>query len=131
MTYLRYRKVLDYAIVDIVDLKHSSLRYCEIEREISVHCRVSSATLSRHLTRLVGRNVLHRIVEENGHTFYSLTKRFKESMDIQKKHYPVNYIEKTLSLHDFRQFDYSFTFSKERKSWPREYLYQTGEELFT
>ena len=37
----------------------------------------------------------------NGHTFYSLTKEFNASLNIQRKHYPTGYLEKTLSLHNF------------------------------
>jgi DNA-binding HxlR family transcriptional regulator len=116
----RYKSILDYAIVDIFDTEHSCLRYHEIEQEISLYCKVSSATLSLHLIRLVERNVLARRVDDNGHTFYSLTKRFKGSLDIQKKHYPTNYIEKTLSLHDFGEFN-GHSFHRMRESTRKFY----------
>ena len=118
MTYRRYKYILDYAIVDILDTKHTSyLRYHELEQEISLHGKLSSATLVRHLTRLVGRNVLERRIEQNNSkTFYSLTKEFKVSLDIQKKHYPKGYFEKTLSLNNFTNFDYGFTLSKAKYS---------------
>jgi DNA-binding HxlR family transcriptional regulator len=118
LTYRRYKYILDYAIVDILDTKHRSyLRYHELEQEISLHCKLSSATLVRHLTRLVGRNVLERRIEQNNSkTFYSLTKEFKVSLDIQKKHYPKSYFEKTLSLNNFTNFDYGFTLSKAKYS---------------
>lgn len=70
-----------------------------------------SATLSLHLRALVGGNVLQRKVEKNGHTFYSLTSKFREALEIQKKHYPTNYIEKTLSLSTFRKQPW-FSFRK-------------------
>jgi hypothetical protein len=113
LTYRRYKYILDYAIVDILDTKHPSyLRYHELEQEISLHCKLSSATLLRHLTRLLGRNVLERTEQNNSNTFYSLTKEFKVSLDIHKKHYPKSYFEKTLSLNNFPNFDYGFTLSE-------------------
>ena len=96
-----YKDTLDYAIVDILDTKKYRLRYHEIEEEIRLYCKLSSSTLSRHLTGLINRNILHKEQEMNGHTFYSLTKGFNDSLNIQRKHYPTGYLEKTLSLHNF------------------------------
>ena len=96
-----YKDTLDYAIVDILDTKKYRLRYHEIEEEIRSHCKLSSSTLSRHLTGLINRNILHKEQEMNGHTFYSLTEEFNDSLNLQRKHYPTGYLEKTLSLHNF------------------------------
>jgi DNA-binding HxlR family transcriptional regulator len=106
---------LDYTILDILDTKYPlSLRYLELEEEINLHCKskVSSSTLSRRLTRLVGRRIVDRKEERKyGPTYYSLTKQCKDSLDIQKKCYPANYLEKTLTFFD--SFDYSFNFGKD------------------
>ena len=106
-----YKDALDYAIVDILEAKELALRYHELEGEIRSYCSVSSATLSLHLRALVGGNVLQRRIEKNGHTFYSLTSEFKEALEIQKKHYPTNYLEETLLLSTFRKRPW-FSFRK-------------------
>jgi DNA-binding transcriptional ArsR family regulator len=105
---------LDYAIVDILDTKYpSSLRHKELVEEISKYCRVPDSTLSRHLKRLVGKEILYRREDKKyGPTFYSLTKKFKDSLDIQKKHYSTNYLEKTFSLYPFYKSAISFSFKK-------------------
>ena len=54
-----------------------------------------------YLTRLINRNILHKEQEINGHTFYSLIEEFNDSLNLQRKHYPTGYLEKTLSLHNF------------------------------
>ena len=88
-------------MVNILDTKKYRLRYHELEEEIRSYCKLSSPTLSRHLTRLINRNVLYKDEQINGHTFYSLTEEFNDSLNIQRKHYPTGYLEKTLSLHNF------------------------------
>jgi hypothetical protein len=47
------------------------------------------------------KGVLHRKIEENLTTHYSLTKEFKDSLDIQKGKSPTTYIQNTLSLAQF------------------------------
>src|SRR6476620_6022808 len=96
-----YKDALDYAIIEIVDTKGSPLRYHELEEEINLHCNLCSATLSLHLRKLVDREVLYRREEKNGHTFYSLTKKFKDALDIQKKRNTTKFIEKTLDISTF------------------------------
>ena len=44
------------------------------------------------------KGVLHRKVEENRSTHYSLTKQFKDSLDRQKGESTTTYIQDTLSL---------------------------------
>jgi DNA-binding HxlR family transcriptional regulator len=121
-----YKHVLDYAIVEILDAIYPSfLRYHELEQEISLHCRIPSSTLSRHLKRLVGKEILSRREEKKyGPTFYSLTKKFKDSLDIQKKHYPPSYLEKTFLLHPFNKNANSFDFKKEWLHIGKKYPWQ-------
>jgi DNA-binding MarR family transcriptional regulator len=117
MTYRRYKYILDYAIVDVLDTKLPSyLRYQELEQEISLHCKLSSSTLARHLKRLVGGTIVERKVEKDGHTSYSLTRDFREKLDIKKKSYPMNYLDMTFSLYPFNQYQYevSYSFHKDR-----------------
>jgi arginine repressor len=95
-----YKHALDYAIVEILD-KKSSLRYYELEEELSLYHKPSTSTLSRHLERLIRRRILRRIRKDNGNTFYSLSDLFKGSLDKQKKDNSTNYLEKTLSLPEF------------------------------
>jgi DNA-binding HxlR family transcriptional regulator len=127
----RYKDILDYTIIDILDTKYPScLRYYELEREISLHCKISSSTLARHLARLVGRKALDRQEEKKyGHTFYSLTKEFKDSLHIQKKYYPKNYFEKTLSLNNYRITDYGFDFDKNRDNVFREQVVEYVQSI--
>jgi hypothetical protein len=66
-------------------------------------CGIKSQYLS-----LIYKDVLHRKVEENRSTHYSLTRQFKDSLDIHKKKYPTIYIEKTLSLLQFSEYPDSF-----------------------
>jgi hypothetical protein len=80
-------------IVEILEKKYShSLRYKELEEEVNLRCKgkkPSTATLTKYLDMLCGRKsqylsfiykgVLHRKVEENRSTHYSLTKQFKDS----------------------------------------------------
>jgi len=109
-----YKEALDYAVVDILDRKYPVyLRYNELVQEITIYCSVPPSTLSRHLKRLVGKEILYRREDKKyGPTFYSLTKKFKDSLDIQKKHYATNYIEKTVSLYPYNQSAVGFDFKK-------------------
>ena len=45
--------------------------------------------------------MVNRKIEENLTTHYSLTKEFKDSLDIQKGKSPTTYIEDALSLSQF------------------------------
>jgi hypothetical protein len=102
-------------IVEILEKKYShSLRYKELEEEVNLRCKgkkPSTATLTKYLDMLCGRKsqylsfiykgVLHRKVEENRSTHYSLTKQFKDSLDRQKGESTTTYIQDTLSLPQF------------------------------
>jgi hypothetical protein len=100
-----YKHELDYVIVEILDSKYPLyLRYSEIEKTINAGLsrKVPSATLSSHLLDLnLFRNVLNKRKEKNRHTFYSLTKKFKDDLDIQKRKYPTTFAKVTLSLPKF------------------------------
>jgi hypothetical protein len=100
-----YKHELDYFVVEMLDVVYPSyLRYGDIEKEISSHLshKVPSATLSFHLWDLFRfRHVLDKRKEKNRHTYYSLTKEFKDALDKQKKEYPANFAKKTLSLENF------------------------------
>ena len=100
-----YKHELDYVIVEILDTKYPSyLRYSELEKEINsgLSRKVSPATLSFHLSELsFFRNVLDKRKEKNRHTSYSLTKKFKDELDIQKRKYPTTFAKETLSLRNF------------------------------
>jgi hypothetical protein len=99
-------------IVDILEKKYPhSLTNKELKNEVNVHCKgkePSSATFTNYLYMLSGRKsqyisfvykgVLHRKIEENLTTHYSLTKEFKDSLERQKEESPTNYIEDTLYL---------------------------------
>lgn len=119
------RYELDTMIVEIIEKKYpQSLRYKELEKKVNVRCqdlglkKPSTATLCNRLAILCGRKsqyslfinrrVLHRELRENRGTHYSFTEEFKHSMDIQKKHHPKNYVEKTLSLLQFSGYRDSF-----------------------
>jgi hypothetical protein len=102
-------------IVEILEKKYpNSLTYKELEKEVNLRYKgqePSSATLTNYLNMLSGRKtqyisfvykgVLHRKIEENLTTRYSLTKEFKDSLDIQKGKSPTTYIQDTLSLPQF------------------------------
>jgi hypothetical protein len=40
------------------------------------------------------RHVLDKKEEKNGYTFYSLTKEFKDQLDVQKKQHPTDYVKR-------------------------------------
>ena len=105
MTRFDYKETLDFVIVEIFEKKHpSTLRYSQLEKEISLYCKLSSATLSRHLKSLVHRNILEKKRERDVPIFYSLTKEFKKELAEYKKDYPSNYIGKILSSPKYRYY---------------------------
>lgn len=114
-----YKSALDYAIVDILDTKYPrSLGYNELVKGISRYCNVPPSTLSRHLKRVVAKEILSRREDRKyGPTFYSLTTKFKEALDIQRKHYPTNYLEKTFSLYPYSWWRYEVTFDFRKGGW--------------
>jgi DNA-binding HxlR family transcriptional regulator len=116
--------MLDYAIVEILDSKGMPLRYHELVEEIEKHCKISSSTLTLHLKRLAGRNVVERRLFENGHTAYALTKKFKGVSEIQRKKYPNKHWEMTLALEPFVKDTFEFGIPEVprpsiRTYWPR------------
>jgi len=109
-----YKDSLDYAIVDILDIYPQLLGYSEIVNEIKLYCNIPPSTFSRHLKRLVGKEILFRREDKKyGPTSYSLTKKFNDSLQIQKKHYPTNYFRKTFDLYPFNESAAYFNFKKE------------------
>jgi hypothetical protein len=102
-------------IVEILEYKYPhSLTYKELEKEVNLRCKgkePSSAIFTNYLYMLCGiysqylssiyKGVLSRKVEDNRSTHYSLTKEFKDSLDIQKRKSPTTYIEDALSLSQF------------------------------
>ncbi len=103
------------AIIEILEENYPySLSYKQLEEEVNFRCKgeePSSATFTNYLYMLSGiksqyisfvyKGVLHRKIEENLTTHYSLTKEFKDSLDIQKGKSPTTYIQYTLSLAQF------------------------------
>lgn len=83
------RDEIDTIIIKILDRKDTpSLRYKELEKEVNLRVegkKPSSATLSIHLTVLCDRNILHKEVDKDRGTHYSLTDKFKDSLVEQKK----------------------------------------------
>jgi DNA-binding transcriptional ArsR family regulator len=108
MTEYYYKNELDYAILEILDIKYPlSLRCKEIEQEINLHLesKIRPSTLSRHLRRLEERKVIDRTQDwKCGPTHYSLKKEFKDSLDTNKQQYPTTYIQETLSLTSYSGF---------------------------
>lgn len=99
----RYDEDLDQWIVLIfLDSRRLELRYNQLERELNLRRedKASTATLSSHLKRLWGAEILHRRVEKNGHTHYSLTERFGAVLENERKHDQTKYIENALSRFD-------------------------------
>ena len=101
-----------------------TLRYKELEKEVNLRCKgkkPSTRTFTKYLNQLSGREsqysrfiykgVLNRKVEEDCSTHYSLTKEFRDSLDIQKGASTTTYIQYTLSLAQF-----SVCESKEEKA---------------
>jgi len=103
------------AIIEILEEKYPYfLTYKQLEEAVNLRYKgkePSSATFTNYLYMLSGRKsqyipfiytgVLHRKIEENLTTHYSLTKEFKDSLDIQKGKSPTTYIQYTLSLAQF------------------------------
>jgi hypothetical protein len=100
-----YKHELDYLIIEILDSKYPSyLRYSELENEINsgLSHKVSSGTFSSHLLELrLFRNVLVKSKEKNRHTSYSLTRGFKDQLEILKRNHPITFAKETLSLPKF------------------------------
>jgi hypothetical protein len=102
-------------IVETLDKKYpNSLTYKELKKEVNLRYKgkePSSATFTNYLNMLSGRKsqyisfvyqgVLHRKIEENLTTGYSLIKEYKDSLDIQKGKFRTAYIQETLSLPQF------------------------------
>jgi hypothetical protein len=102
-------------IVELLEEKYPySLSYKQLGEEVNLRYKgeePSSATFTNYLCMLSGRKsqyipfiyrgVLHRKMEENRSTHYSLTKEFKDSLDIQKGKSHTTYIHDTLSLPQF------------------------------
>lgn len=105
-----YKDVLDYAIVEILNEKYPlRLRYKELEQGINLYLesKISPSTLYRHLEELVFRWVIYKKqLRKHGPSYYSLTKKFKNALDIKKKHFPNTYAQETLSLSSFSEFHY-------------------------
>lgn len=97
-----YKHTLHYAIMDILDIEHSPLRFHELEKKIEKYCKIYPPTLARHLKILAGRNIVKRTLLKNGRAVYTLTKEFKDALEIQKKHYPTSYWKKIFSLRTFQ-----------------------------
>ena len=98
----RYDENLDYWIVRILlDSIQMELRHNQLKRELNLqHKVVSTATYSYHLKKLWGGEILHRRVEKNGHSHYSLTEKFKDVLEIERKKDPTKYLENTFSRFD-------------------------------
>jgi DNA-binding HxlR family transcriptional regulator len=96
-----YKEILDYAIVEILDAENSPLKFHELIEKIEKYCKISTSTLTYHLETLAGRSIVERTVLKNGRATYSLTKKFKETSEIQRKYYPTNYWKETFSLETF------------------------------
>ena len=96
-----YKHTLDYAIVEILDTQHSSLKYHELAEKIEKYCKISSSTLTRHLRVLARRSIVERTLFNNGRATYSLTKKFKDASEMQRRHYPISYLKETCSLETF------------------------------
>lgn len=103
-----YKDALDYAIVEILYTKDSALRYHELVEDISMHCKIYPPTLTRHLKTLAARNIIERKLLDKGHTTYTLTKRFKEVSEIQRKKYPTNFWKRTFVLEPFDKDTFEF-----------------------
>lgn len=73
---------------------------------------IIGSCVRHHLREMIlFRDVLHKRKEKNRHTSYSLTKKFKDELDKQKRKYPTTFAKKTLSLLEFTR----------STSFPREY----------
>ena len=117
------RRELDSIIVQILEYR-KSLIYTELYEEVnrqgekkkpsgpivgrvvSIGCKAEvqwkkppNSTFDRRLKELEQRGILHK--EYKGiNTYYSLTKRFRCSLDKNKQEHPATYIER--ALHQFR-----------------------------
>jgi DNA-binding HxlR family transcriptional regulator len=96
-----YKEILDYAIVEILNAENSCLKFDELKEKIEKYCRISTSTLTYHLKTLAGRNIIERTLLLNGRATYSLTEKFKDASEIQRKYYPTSYWKETFSLETF------------------------------
>lgn len=85
----RYDEELDNQIANFLVPEQSKLGYNQLTKKLKISHKVSSATLSAHLRRLVGGDILGRKVEKNGHTHYSLTEGFRILLENERKHNPT------------------------------------------
>jgi len=99
----RYDEDLDNWIVRILlDSRRLELGHNQLQRELNLRLedKASTATLSSHLKRLCGGEILDRRVEQNGHTHYSLTERFRAVLESERKHNPIRYLDNALLRFD-------------------------------
>jgi hypothetical protein len=106
------RYELDIIAVKILEKKYPfSLIYTRLVDEINLRFEgknPSTATFRSHLVNLCDRDILNKERDRYGGTHYSLTKEFKDLLDIQKNNYPIAYVEKTLYSHQFSGYLDSF-----------------------
>lgn len=99
----RYDENLDRWIVRIfLDSKGLELRHNQLQRELNLRLedKPSTATLSSHLDKLYRRQILNVRVNEKKHTYYSLTKTFKDVLEIESRNSLANYLENAFSRFD-------------------------------
>jgi hypothetical protein len=114
------RYELNNIIVSILE-DRKSLRYTELVYHVNGRCeekkpssstvgqlvsigyksgerlkKPSSSTFDRRLVDLEEKGILHRELHRDRSTYYSLTEKFKDSLDKNKKKYATTYLEKTL-----------------------------------
>ena len=106
MNFDDYKDALDYAIVEILDAEPLPLKFHELEEKIEKYCKISPSTLTRHLKGLARRNIVERKLLNNGRATYSLTKKFKDVSEIQRKHYPTSYWKETFALETFSGYTF-------------------------
>lgn len=116
-----YKDALDYAIVEILHLKHAPVRYHELVEEISKYCRISPSTLTRHLKTLAARSIIKRKLQKNGRATYELTKRFKEVSEILRNKYPTNYWHEAFIREPFDKDTFEFGIPMVRNTPVSEY----------
>jgi DNA-binding transcriptional ArsR family regulator len=106
----RYDEDLDHWIVRILrDSRQLELQHNQLESEVNLRHKVSSATLSSHLDKLYRREILYIRVDKNKHTYYSLTEEFKAVWEFERK---ANYLTNA-----FSRFDMYTRRSRKKVSW--------------
>lgn len=103
MNLYNYKEILDYAIVEILDAENLPLKFHDLIEKIEKYRKISTSTLTYHLKTLAGRSVVERTLLKNGRATYSLTQKFKDASEIQRKYYPTSYWEETFSLETFNK----------------------------